>query len=65
MKNKRLREYLDVIKKVNLSYNLTKRDIDEYIEEKDYKKIYNELKKKFDVPYDFDTLFYRGRTERY
>ena len=58
MNNKRLREYLDTIKKANLGYNITKRDIDEYIEEKDYKKIYNELKKKYDVPYDFDTLFY-------
>ncbi len=58
MKNKRLREFLDTIKKVNLSYSLAKRDIDEYTEEKDYKIVFNELKKKFDIPYDFDTLFY-------
>ena len=36
MKNKRLREYLDTIKKVNLGYNLTKRDIYESIEKSDY-----------------------------
>ena len=59
MRKSKFNEFLDLIKSMR-RFPLTRRDLDDFFEEKEYKKIYQLLKKKFDIKYDFDTFFYHS-----